>query len=311
MHLMPQEPLPGAPTFIDEIPPPYQRYTVAGTRSSFTACKEGYLLTQQAQEAHYHITFYHLFLQTGGRFTIKPDSGNSSVLCILRGMIQTEPGIPTVHTLTAGSYQWLPPVKDASYSIYLPKGNHIFCALSIPNEHQPEWATVPQHLPLAIKQMLRQLLQKQPHASLSVLLPMLAKLFCTRGNTTPLSVPQQAAIPNQLKIHRIREYLLTNLTDSLSIRQLSLLFTINEYQLKKDFKSVFGTSIHNFIIRQRISRAGELLLKGELSIEEIACATGFYDRSHFSKKFKSATGHTPSGYLKHVQNEPQYNKKTA
>jgi AraC-like DNA-binding protein len=311
MHFMPQEPLPGAPTTTDALPPPYLRYAVAGTRPSLTTCKEGHILTQQAEEAECLFTLHHFFLQTGGHFLVLPHAGFPSVLCILRGMLQTESGTAPVHTLTTGSYQWLPPAKEAVYPVFLPKGNHVFCTISIPQQHLTDWSTTPQRMPLAVKQLMRQLSQKQPRNSLATLLPLLTEQFRMHSAVVHAPAVQQAPVPNRLKVHRIKEYLLQHLTDSISIRQLSLLFTINEYQLKKDFRSVFGTSIHNFVIQQRIDSARELLLKGEQSIEDIACATGFYDRSHFSKKFKSATGQTPSGYLKSIQNENQYNKKTA
>lgn len=308
MHFMPQEPLPGTPITIDEMPPAYQRYAVAGTRPSLTTCKEGHILTQYAEEAGYQFTLSHFFLQTGSRLLVLPPPDMPSVLCIMRGMLQTESGATPVHTLATGSYQWLPPAQGTSYPVFVPKGNHVFFAVTMPQHPEADSSPVPRRVPLMVKQLLRQLSQKQQPV-LSSLLPLLAEQFLVHGATAHTPILQQTQIPNRLKVYRIKEYLLEHLTESISIRQLSLLFTINEYQLKKDFKSVFGTSIHNFVIRQRINSASELLLKGQLSIEEIACATGFYDRSHFSKKFKSTTGQTPSGYIKSTQN--QYNKKTA
>lgn len=311
MHFMPQEPLPGTPITMDGIPPSYQRYAVAGTRPSLTTCKEGHIFTQYAEEAGCEFTLHHFFLQTGSRFLVFPHISLPSALCIMRGMLQTESGTTPVHTLATGSYQWLPQNHGTAYPIFVPKGNHVFCTVSMPQLPAADLSSIPRRVPLVVKQLLRQLLQKQQPTSFTQLLPLLVQQLLSHSTTQYTPAIQQTPVPNRLKVHRIKEYLLDHITDSISIRQLSLLFTINEYQLKKDFKSVFGTSIHNFVILQRIDSARELLLKGQLSIEEIACATGFYDRSHFSKKFKSITGLTPSGYTKSIQAENQYSKKTA
>jgi AraC-like DNA-binding protein len=37
-----------------------------------------------------------------------------------------------------------------------------------------------------------------------------------------------------------------------------------------------------------------------MSLGEIAAATGFYDQSHFTKRFRKVTGVTPSEYRKGV-----------
>jgi transcriptional regulator GlxA family with amidase domain len=49
-----------------------------------------------------------------------------------------------------------------------------------------------------------------------------------------------------------------------------------------------------------VQEAQRLLATTRLSLGEIAAATGFYDQSHFTKRFRKVTGITPSAYRRGV-----------
>lgn len=81
---------------------------------------------------------------------------------------------------------------------------------------------------------------------------------------------------------------------------------ISEYlssELRRDYRSlsrifneVEHRSIENFVIMQKIERAKELLLDGELTVSEIAYRLGYSGVAHLSRQFKSVTGLTPSDF---------------
>jgi YesN/AraC family two-component response regulator len=60
------------------------------------------------------------------------------------------------------------------------------------------------------------------------------------------------------------------------------------------FSSVEGITLEQYIIRQKIERAKELLFYDELNLSEIANKLGYSSVAHLSGQFKKITGLTPS-----------------
>lgn len=67
-------------------------------------------------------------------------------------------------------------------------------------------------------------------------------------------------------------------------------------QLSRLFSSVEGKSIERYFILQKIERAKELIVYGELSLSEIAYELGYSSQQHFSRQFKKETGLSPSHF---------------
>jgi AraC-like DNA-binding protein len=68
--------------------------------------------------------------------------------------------------------------------------------------------------------------------------------------------------------------------------------------LSKLFSSVEGLTIEKYIINQKIEKAKELLVYGELSLNEISYQLGYSSVQHLSNQFKKITGLTPSHFKK-------------
>lgn len=60
------------------------------------------------------------------------------------------------------------------------------------------------------------------------------------------------------------------------------------------FSSVEGITLEQYIIRQKIERAKELLFYNELNLSEIANKLGYSSVAHLSSQFKKITGFSPS-----------------
>ncbi|MBX2956619.1 MAG: helix-turn-helix transcriptional regulator [Cyclobacteriaceae bacterium] len=60
------------------------------------------------------------------------------------------------------------------------------------------------------------------------------------------------------------------------------------------FSSVEGITLEQYIIRQKIERAKELLFYDELNLSQIADRLGYSSVAHLSAQFKKVTGLTPS-----------------
>ena len=72
--------------------------------------------------------------------------------------------------------------------------------------------------------------------------------------------------------------------------------------LSKLFSEVTNTTIEKYLIAQKIERAKELLVYGELSLNEIADKLNYSSTAHLSAQFKKVTGLTPSHFRKIGEN---------
>lgn len=106
------------------------------------------------------------------------------------------------------------------------------------------------------------------------------------------------------KIHHIRELLIEDLTASPpSIKKLAMSVGINEFKLKKGFRSLFKTSIHTYHRNARMDLARTLLSEGLHNVCEVACAVGYSNPSHFSRAFHNQYNINPGAYLRDIRNK--------
>jgi AraC family transcriptional regulator len=106
----------------------------------------------------------------------------------------------------------------------------------------------------------------------------------------------------QLVHHNGSMHLKTNWSDILSNE-------VNyEYNyISNLFSSIEGSTLEQYIIKQKIERVKELLLYDELNLSQIADKLGYSSVSHLSGQFKKVTGFTPSE-LKKARNVDQLRK---
>ena len=67
------------------------------------------------------------------------------------------------------------------------------------------------------------------------------------------------------------------------------------------FRRVYKQTPHQYLIRQRIAKAKELLRTTDLPITEICMAVGFESLGSFSTLFRKVAGISPSAYRDRVQ----------
>lgn len=82
-------------------------------------------------------------------------------------------------------------------------------------------------------------------------------------------------------------------TDFPSQKDFALQVGTNEFKLKYGFKELYGTTIHKFIIQERLRKAQVMIQYTDLPFKTIAHEVGFKSQSHFSRLFKQRFGYTP------------------
>jgi AraC family transcriptional regulator len=95
---------------------------------------------------------------------------------------------------------------------------------------------------------------------------------------------------------RLAEFIDAHLDQSLSLGMLAERACLSEYHLARMFRASFGMPPHAWIAERRVDRARQLLKAGSLPVQQVADACGYADLSHFSHRFRLATGVSPRRY---------------
>jgi len=99
---------------------------------------------------------------------------------------------------------------------------------------------------------------------------------------------------SQLK--RSIEFVHLNLGEDVSLKKMAGAAGLSPFHFARQFKKSMGFSPYQFVLKQRVNKAKQLLLKGEKNLAEIAVDVGFYDQSHFAQQFRRHCGITPKKY---------------
>lgn len=98
-----------------------------------------------------------------------------------------------------------------------------------------------------------------------------------------------------------------HLKGSTQIQRLARDIDVSSKHLRSSFKDVVGISPKTHLQLVQLHQVVQLLAtRPHWSLTEIALRSGFYDQSHFIRKFKQFTGMTPSTYRQHVQRQPHH-----
>ncbi len=97
---------------------------------------------------------------------------------------------------------------------------------------------------------------------------------------------------------RIARYIESNLTQPVSLAELSDRFGYTPSYINRIFKKEYATSPLQYLTDLRMDQAKELLLNApDINIKSVAQSVGYEDARYFSRVFKNETGLTPSGWV--------------
>jgi RpiB/LacA/LacB family sugar-phosphate isomerase len=98
------------------------------------------------------------------------------------------------------------------------------------------------------------------------------------------------------RLQRVLEYVKENIEKDLSVAEMAQVVGMSQYYFSKLFKMSTGTTPHQYVMRQRVERAQELLREGNTALVEIATHVGFETQSHFTSVFRRLVGITPKKF---------------
>lgn len=109
----------------------------------------------------------------------------------------------------------------------------------------------------------------------------------TMGQSTEVMIPM---------VRQAMSLMERNMEDPLSVPQIAAELNVSQRQLERQFKRHVGCTVVQFGLVLRLQNARVLLISTDLSVREIATASGFNTLSHFAYSFGKFFGRRPSDY---------------
>jgi len=99
---------------------------------------------------------------------------------------------------------------------------------------------------------------------------------------------------------RVLAYIRTNLATGILLADLARIAGLSPFHFARAFRVSVGETPHQFIIRQRVERAQELLhTSGQImTLTDAALQAGFSSQSHLNRCFREVCGMTPGEFLR-------------
>ncbi|MBP0607654.1 MULTISPECIES: helix-turn-helix domain-containing protein [Burkholderia] len=163
----------------------------------------------------------------------------------------------------------------------------------------PQFAETEQRLILEASEMLQaEIIDGNPHGSLfaDIYARMIAAHVVSRFRRPETVTRQASSALGQTKLKRLDAYIDANLSKPIGLAELSAQLGLSEYYFCRKFKEATGISPYQYVLKKRVEFACTCLSRDDMSIQDIAFASGFGDPVQFSKQFRRLQGIQPSVY---------------
>lgn len=127
-----------------------------------------------------------------------------------------------------------------------------------------------------------------------------AHLLQRYGRIARAQVPAAGGLAKWQK-QRALELLRENLNGSVRLCDLARECGLSVSHFARAFKAALGISSHQWLIRQRIDRAQELLVQTKLPLCDVAGQSGFGDQPAFTRTFHRVVGASPGHWRREHQ----------
>ena len=98
------------------------------------------------------------------------------------------------------------------------------------------------------------------------------------------------------RVARVRDYIRAHLAQPIALDDLAREGGMSRYHFIRAFHAATGLTPYAFVIAERVAAGIESLRASDLSVSEIAAATGFSSPARFSERFRALIGQTPAEF---------------
>ena len=151
--------------------------------------------------------------------------------------------------------------------------------------------------------VLNQMFDYSLHSSLEKLYTrgkvyeLLSLYFHKSDNDAAQKCPFLEDEENVEKIRSAKNYLIENMIDPPSLKELADYVKLPLQHLKDGFKQIYGETVFTFLFNYKMEFARNLLATKKYNITEVSFEVGYSTPSHFIAAFKKKYGATPKKYL--------------
>jgi len=114
--------------------------------------------------------------------------------------------------------------------------------------------------------------------------------------TQHLALAQDHSKARELHFAPVLDYIQKNLSGKITVDTLAQVAGMSKTLFFKSFRSFFGATPIEFILKERLQRAKQLLADPDITITEVCYQTGFNNVNYFIRQFKRLEGVTPRRY---------------
>ena len=120
------------------------------------------------------------------------------------------------------------------------------------------------------------------------------------GVMYPIATPKEQLTRFQRLAPAVR-YLEERFREHVKLSDLADFCGLSSTHIHRLFQRLLRMSPTEYLLALRLQEARRLLVTTDESLSEIALGTGFFDQSHFTKRFRKMTGMTPTQFRKTFQ----------
>jgi len=98
------------------------------------------------------------------------------------------------------------------------------------------------------------------------------------------------------RLRRVTELVHAKIEEELTLHEMAQCAGLSTSHFLEMFRKSTGESPHQFVMRQRVERAKEMLRDAEMRVLDVAVACGFKTQQHFARVFRRICGASPTAY---------------
>src|SRR5215471_6888777 len=98
------------------------------------------------------------------------------------------------------------------------------------------------------------------------------------------------------RLRTVRELVQAKMEDDLNLAEMAQSVELSPAHFSRMFRQSTGETPHQFVLRNRIERAKEMLRVAEARVLDVAVACGFKTQQHFARVFRRICGTSPTEY---------------